>query len=306
MVEFGEKVKQKREEQGMTQQSLAEKLYVTRQAVSRWECGARYPDLLTAKKIAKILDISLDELLSGEELKENIEKEPVLAQPVENIIQTALYMAAVIVYFLLCAFSIYSILRPNKALMNTPAGRVTVTEICSDIIRLVNFMAAAAGLVLSVKNKLTARFTGFIMCVPYILASLLFLATYADMKINANGHMDIAGWLTDFAVPLLLAVCIVLFFGLKERRIPLLIIEGICVVTIGYIVYGYKKRFMNFTDLGFAVTTVHMAGKICMSVLLGYQAYVWYRKKKVAYGMTAASIKGLKIDFKDLEGYLRA
>ena len=74
MVEFGEKVKHFREEKGMTQQTMAEKLYVTRQAVSRWECGARYPDLLTAKKISKILDVSLDELLSGEELKEKIEK----------------------------------------------------------------------------------------------------------------------------------------------------------------------------------------------------------------------------------------
>lgn len=47
MIEFGEKLKQMREEKGMTQQTLAEQLYVTRQAVSRWECGARYPDLLT-------------------------------------------------------------------------------------------------------------------------------------------------------------------------------------------------------------------------------------------------------------------
>ncbi|MDE7259293.1 MAG: helix-turn-helix domain-containing protein, partial [Lachnospiraceae bacterium] len=65
MVEFGEKVKQIREERGMTQQTLAEKLYVTRQAVSRWERGARYPELLTAKKIARVLNVSLDELLSG-------------------------------------------------------------------------------------------------------------------------------------------------------------------------------------------------------------------------------------------------
>lgn len=39
MAEFGEKLKQKREEKGMTQQAVAEKLYVTRQAVSRWENG---------------------------------------------------------------------------------------------------------------------------------------------------------------------------------------------------------------------------------------------------------------------------
>ena len=84
----------------MTQQTMSEKLYVTRQAVSRWECGARYPDLLTAKKLAMILGVSLDELLSQEALKENVEKEPVLAKPIENIIQTILYAVASIIYFL--------------------------------------------------------------------------------------------------------------------------------------------------------------------------------------------------------------
>lgn len=287
MVEFGEKVKQIREDRGMTQQSLAEKLYVTRQAVSRWECGARYPDLLTAKKIAKILNVSLDELLSGEELKENIEKEPVLVKPVENIIQTALYMAAVIIYLLLCVFSMYALLSPNEALADTPAGKLSIIAISSDVIRLVHFIAAAMGLVLSVKNRLTAKMTGFIMCVPYVLASLLFLATYVDMKTNANGYMDIYGWLTDFAVPLLFAICIIIFFELKERRIPLGVIEGICIITILYLAYVYKSKLIYSTDLGFVVTTVHVTGKVCMSVLLGYQAYVWDKKRKIAYEMTA-------------------
>ena len=39
MVEFGEQLRKAREGKGMTQQSLAEQLYVTRQSVSRWECG---------------------------------------------------------------------------------------------------------------------------------------------------------------------------------------------------------------------------------------------------------------------------
>ena len=84
MVEFGEKVKKLREEKGMTQQTMADQLYVTRQAVSRWECGARFPDLLTAKKIAQILEVSVDELLSGEELKKSIERDPVLSAPVSK------------------------------------------------------------------------------------------------------------------------------------------------------------------------------------------------------------------------------
>jgi DNA-binding XRE family transcriptional regulator len=39
MVEFGEQLRRAREAKGMTQQTLAEQLYVTRQAVSRWKCG---------------------------------------------------------------------------------------------------------------------------------------------------------------------------------------------------------------------------------------------------------------------------
>ncbi len=69
MAEFGEKIKQARVEKGMTQQALADRLYVTRQTISRWERGTRYPDLPTAKKLADILEIPLDDLLSGEDLK---------------------------------------------------------------------------------------------------------------------------------------------------------------------------------------------------------------------------------------------
>ena len=65
MIKFGEKVKQLREEKGMTQQTLSERLYVTRQAVSKWERGTRYPDVLTVKKIAQVLEVSVDDLLSG-------------------------------------------------------------------------------------------------------------------------------------------------------------------------------------------------------------------------------------------------
>ena len=91
MVNFGEKIKQLREEKGMTQQSLADKLYVTRQAVSRWEHGVRYPDLLTVKKIAQVLDVSVDELLSGEELQENLGNKSIPEKPVEHGIQIVLY-----------------------------------------------------------------------------------------------------------------------------------------------------------------------------------------------------------------------
>ena len=65
-MNFGESIKQKREQLGMTQQDLAERLFVSRQTVCRWENGNRCPDLIMAKKIAMVLGISLDEIIPGE------------------------------------------------------------------------------------------------------------------------------------------------------------------------------------------------------------------------------------------------
>ena len=67
---LGDNIKRLREERHLTQQQLADKLYVSRQTVCRWENGSRCPDLIMAKKLAVELDISLDELISDEDLKE--------------------------------------------------------------------------------------------------------------------------------------------------------------------------------------------------------------------------------------------
>ena len=96
MVEFGEQLRRAREAKGMTQQSLAEQLYVTRQAVSRWECGDRYPDLITTKNISQILEVSLDDLLSGKEMTKVVERNPVIEKKSVNNIMIALYAFVVI------------------------------------------------------------------------------------------------------------------------------------------------------------------------------------------------------------------
>lgn len=65
---FAEAIKAKREALGMTQQDLAERLFVSRQTVCRWENGSRCPDLIMAKKISMVLGISMDELVTGEDV----------------------------------------------------------------------------------------------------------------------------------------------------------------------------------------------------------------------------------------------
>ena len=54
-----------REKSGMSQDELAEKLFVTRQAVSRWETGKTTPDIDTLKKLSTLFDVSINTLLGS-------------------------------------------------------------------------------------------------------------------------------------------------------------------------------------------------------------------------------------------------
>ena len=72
---LGDNIKRMREEHHLTQQMIADKLYVSRQTVCRWENGTRCPDLIMAKRIAMEFGIRLDELISDEDVKEFAKKE---------------------------------------------------------------------------------------------------------------------------------------------------------------------------------------------------------------------------------------
>ena len=67
---FGQSIKAKREQLGLTQQDLADKLFVSRQTVCRWENGSRCPDLIMAKKISMVLGIPLDDIIPGEAVQD--------------------------------------------------------------------------------------------------------------------------------------------------------------------------------------------------------------------------------------------
>lgn len=62
----GSVIKSLREKKKMTQEELAEKIFVTGKAVSKWETGQGFPDISLVEPLAKALDISVIELLSGE------------------------------------------------------------------------------------------------------------------------------------------------------------------------------------------------------------------------------------------------
>ena len=69
-MEFNEKLQNLRRRSGMTQEQLANKLYVSRTAVSKWESGRGYPNIESLRAIAKVFSVTLDELLSTDEVLE--------------------------------------------------------------------------------------------------------------------------------------------------------------------------------------------------------------------------------------------
>lgn len=74
-MEFNEKLQELRKHKGLTQEELAELLFVSRTAVSKWESGRGYPNIDSLKAIARFFGVTIDELLSGDELLTIAEKD---------------------------------------------------------------------------------------------------------------------------------------------------------------------------------------------------------------------------------------
>lgn len=67
-MEFYEKLQELRKKRGLTQEELAQMLFVSRTAVSKWELGRGYPNIESLKAIAGVFSVTIDSLLSGDEL----------------------------------------------------------------------------------------------------------------------------------------------------------------------------------------------------------------------------------------------
>ena len=77
-MEFSEKLQELRKSRSMTQEELAEALFVSRTAVSKWESGRGYPSIDSLKEISRFFSVTIDELICSDEMitvAENDKKE---------------------------------------------------------------------------------------------------------------------------------------------------------------------------------------------------------------------------------------
>ena len=103
-MEFNEKLQELRKKKGLTQEELAEILYVSRTAVSKWESGRGYPNIDSIKAISAYFNVTIDSLLSGDEIlniaeKENKQKEKHFCNIVFGLLDFSVIMLFLLPFF---------------------------------------------------------------------------------------------------------------------------------------------------------------------------------------------------------------
>lgn len=103
-MEFNEKLQELRRKKEITQEELAIALYVSRTAISKWESGRGYPNIDSLKAIAKFFGVTIDELLSGDELltiaeEDNINKKNHFCDLILGLIDISTSMLFVLPFF---------------------------------------------------------------------------------------------------------------------------------------------------------------------------------------------------------------
>lgn len=90
-MNIGEKIKNAREENNLTQTQASESLMVSRQTISNWENGKSLPDILSVIRMSELYKISLDELLKGDKaMMEKIEKDAEISKTERKILNYAM------------------------------------------------------------------------------------------------------------------------------------------------------------------------------------------------------------------------
>lgn len=283
MVEFGEQLRKAREAKGMTQQSLAEQLYLTRQSVSRWECGDRYPDLLTTKKISQILEVSLDDLLSGKEMTKLVERNPVIENKLANSIMIALY-AFIVFSFLVTVVDIIIRFPLQSGAIDYSDIQVIVINVLGLILQIAFFVY---GLIHAIRGTLSPIRMGIVIAAYFIAMCI----TGSD-NISRGATWQLISLAVMLIIPNMLgAVASFLYFisAKNNKALPILIsiasIWGIVrIILANYEMIRYAGQYVSMN------TALGLLLKICIYILILYQTYVLNNKRKNAIEISEQQI----------------
>ncbi|MBE5878055.1 MAG: helix-turn-helix transcriptional regulator [Lachnospiraceae bacterium] len=272
MAEFGENLKRVREEKGITQQTLADYLYVTRQAVSRWEGGSRYPDIMTAKKISQYLEVSLDDLLSDDDMKLYVEKSEILDTPISKRVQIVLMTLAFMCamfhsIFYLCNTFIHGLLMYSS-------HEITLKSVLLTLI-------LGYGVYAAIRDKLNPKLTA-VFYTYYLAANLV--VTIMGM-ISSYGTFSLQSYIGAILYDIVFVVIGIRFYcgDRVKSPIPLYIMIGIdtlCSI-ISFMMNISGAPFEIFRDI-FVLQILGFMQEIFFFVLVVFMTYTLDKKRRRA------------------------
>lgn len=100
-MEFNQKLQQLRKQSGLTQEELATSLYVSRTAISKWESGRGYPNIDSLKELAKFFSVTVDSLISTDEMLIIAEEDNKIKQnKVRDLVYGLLDLSTLLLFFL--------------------------------------------------------------------------------------------------------------------------------------------------------------------------------------------------------------
>lgn len=275
MAEFGEQLRKAREEKGITQQSLAEKVYVTRQTVSRWEGGERYPDLVTVKKLAQVLGVDAGFLLSDNETQHIVERNPVVEKAAVNNVSLVLFAGIVISY----------IISVVGVIIRIPfiAGSITASDVGvlggNAVSELLGIGAFVAGFVWILKGAFSPKKVGAVMMAFFASVCLKGLAIFTTGASVSNWFVAIL----PVVLGLIGFVASYFYFWKKQpAKVWYLLVMIVSVVGIIQALYTLATTVVFASQYVSAETALNGVLSICIFALFCYQARVLNVRRMMA------------------------
>lgn len=108
-MEIGNRIKFYRNKLKISQEELAEKVFVSRQSISNWENGKTYPDINSLILLSNIFELSLDDLVKGDidKMKEEVQKLKPTEKEIEEYKKVSLIYSSILVFIILIPYPLF-------------------------------------------------------------------------------------------------------------------------------------------------------------------------------------------------------
>ena len=165
-MKFSEKLKKLRTEHNITQEELAEKVHVSRVAVSKWETDRGYPNLDSLQLIARTFDVTVDDLLSSSDIISIARKEKTGFVSILNILA-----------FVLLILPVFRSVLPTGDIVSTWIFNVNYSSVFPFILNIGSILASVSAGFYNMLSKKDFRTKTVLSCSAFALMILCFILT---------------------------------------------------------------------------------------------------------------------------------